>query len=135
MTFNLNQALNILKQYSGVEPKYPDSNQEKQQLSQGVKLIADQADSINIGICASNLQEGFDTLNTYLKGLDYPVSFEMSATQSKTNPVYIKFNGEKMFHTVSQYSGEYRGVLITIFAYTNEEIMGTYGHLPLDLFS
>jgi len=135
MTSNLNQALEILKKYSCVEPKTPDSDAEKQQLSQAVKLIANQADSINIGICAANLREGFDALNSYLKGLEYPVTFEMSATQSKIDPVYIKFNGEKMSHVVSEYSGGYRGVLITVFAYTNEQIMGTYGHLPLNLFS
>jgi len=135
MTSNLNQALEILKQYSCAEPKTPNSEAEKQKLSEAVKLIAHQSDSINIGVCASNLQEGFEALNTYLKGLDYPVTFEMSTTQSKIDPVYIKFNGEKMSHIVSEYSGEYRGVLITVFAYSNEQIMGTYGHLPLNLFS
>ena len=133
MTLDLSEAICLLKQYSSIEPKSVDSETEKQQLCSAVKLLVSLADAQNFGICASNASEALNTLADYLQALGY--DFDCSGNPSDDpNPVYLKFSTERMSYRINGYDGQYRGVLITIFSEHQDEIVGTYGHLPIDLF-
>ncbi len=131
---NQSEALNLLKQFSCLETKQVTSLAEKQQLAEAVIFISSLSDSQNLGICADNTAVALQTLKSYLtaNGYEYNINFEENIPEDQ--PVYIKFNTERMSSIISTYFGEYRGVLITIFADYNQKIEGTYGHLPLDLF-
>ncbi len=132
---NQQEAINLLKEFSCIEQKFINSELEKQQLSQAVKLISDLADCQNFGICADNIDTAINTLKNYLQatGYQHEVKLDKEAIVEK-DPVYLKFRTETMSSILSNYQGEYRGVLISIFASYNQEIEGTYGYLPLDLF-
>lgn len=134
MSQDLEVAIALLKIYSGVVPKTVESEIEKQKLRVAIKLIASLADAQNLGICASNSKEAFIALGNYLTALgydfDYPTNINL-----ENNPVYLKFSTERMSYNCSYYDGQYRGVLITMFANNQDEIVGTYGYFPMDLFS
>lgn len=127
------KALSLLKSYSCTELKTIKSEEEKHKLESSIKLIVSLSDEQNFGICASNSTEALNTLRNYLQAFGYENHLQI---EEKLNhqPVYLKFSTERQSYHISDYSGSYRGVLITIFADFNEEIVGTYGHFPLDLF-
>jgi hypothetical protein len=129
------QALKLLKEYSGIDLKTVNSHQEKQLLIEALLFIKNLADDQNLGICAINSLEAFNTLQEYLIGLGYSYNINPDTMEVIKEPVYLKFSTERMAYSIDTYSGEYRGVLITIFADFNDKIVGTYGYLPLDLFS
>ncbi len=133
MTHDLNKALTILKQYSCIEVKMVNSDAEKQQLQEALKLIVSLSDNQNFGICASTTTEAFNTLKNYLQALGYSEDIGNNLPK-EDKPVYVKFSTERNSYNLSDYLGGYRGVLITIFADFEDKIVGTYGHLPLDLF-
>lgn len=133
MNSEVGSALRVLKEYSGIETKIPASKKDKIDLQKSLLLIIHEADYCNLGICASSYNEGFSALQNYLKAFDYVLDISRHEFDGN-QPIYIKFNGEKLSHMVSDYSGEYRGVLVTIFSGVNDSILGTYGHLPLSLF-
>ncbi|WP_373478761.1 DUF1824 family protein [Geminocystis sp.] len=134
MNQDINKALNLLKKYSGIELKIVNSEEEKQALQSALKLIVSLSDNENLGICASTEKEAFNTLQNYLKALGYSFNLEDNLL-FENKAIYLKFSTEKMSYYVSDYQGEYRGVLITIFADSQDEIIGTYGYLPLNLFN
>lgn len=133
MNLDVNQALTILKQYSGIELKIINSQEEKETLQSALKLIVNLSDYQNLGICASTTQEAFDSLKKYLQALGYSQDITINSSL-ENKPVYLKFSTERMSYNLSDYQGKYRGVLITIFADFDDKIVGTYGHLPIDLF-
>lgn len=126
--------LYLLKSYSCTELKTVKSEAEKQELESTIKLIVSLSDDQNFGICASSENEAINTLKNYLQAFGYNSNIEIEKTL-EDKPVYLKFSTERKSYHLSDYSGNYRGVLITIFADMNEEIIGTYGHFPLNLFS
>ncbi|WPF89103.1 DUF1824 family protein [Cyanobacterium aponinum UTEX 3222] len=134
MNEKIKQALSLLKSYSCLQLKTIKSEQEKQELESSIKLIVSLSDNQNFGICASNSHEAFNTLKNYLKALGYKENIDTEKV-TENKPVYLKFSTERKSYHLSDYSGDYRGVLITIFADFNEEIIGTYGHFPLNLFN
>lgn len=134
MSQDLSQAISLLKKYSSITPIAVDSETEKQQLRLAVKLVVSLADAQNFGICASNAQEALDTLCIYLHALGYKFDLPLDKS-SDNNPVYLKFSTERMSYKIDRYNGQYRGVLITIFSTQKDEIVGTYGHLPINLFT
>lgn len=127
------KALSLLKTYSCREIKTIKSETEKQELESSIKLIVSLSDDQNFGICASNSTEALNTLKNYLQALGYDHKIEIEENLDK-KPVYLKYSTERQSYQIIDYSGTYRGVLITIFADFNEEIVGTYGHFPLNLF-
>jgi hypothetical protein len=128
------QAENILKEYSCTDIKLVESETEKALLRQALKLIADLADYVNFGICAETTEQGFMALQNYLSGLGYNVSLDTDKTTQITGSVYIKFNTNKQSFYLDSYTGNYRGVLVSCQSSAREDVSGTYGHLPLDLF-
>ncbi len=134
MNIDQQKALKLLKEYSGIETKKVNSDQEKEALVQAILWIANRADDQNLGICANNGKEAFKTLENYLKALDYNYEIKTQSNFEEDQPVYLKFSTERMSYSIENYSGKDRGVLMTIFADQNEKIEGTYGYFPLNLF-
>lgn len=134
MTQNIDQALKILKEFSCIDIKLIESEAQKQQLQQALKLIVSLSDDQNFGICASSTSEVFNSLKEYLQALGYSENIKANFP-IENKPVYLKFSTERKSYNINDYQGKYRGVLITIFADFNDKIIGTYGYLPLDLFS
>ncbi|MGI0480278.1 DUF1824 family protein [Geminocystis sp. CENA526] len=133
MTLEIDQALKLLKEFSCIDVKIIESEEEKLRLQEALKLIVSLSDDQNFGICASSPQEALNSLNSYLLALGHEddITKDISLTHK---PVYLKFSTERKAYNISDYSGDYRGVLVTIFADFNDKIVGTYGHFPLDLF-
>ena len=129
----LKKAIQILKQYSRIQLKSVDSEAEKQQLSQALIRVVKVSESENLGICADNYEQAFMTLTSYLKALGYQSNFNLETVSQQDVPIYLKFNTQKMSYYIDKYTGEYRGVLVSCYA-QEEEVVGTYGYLPLDLF-
>ncbi|MGH2414825.1 MAG: DUF1824 family protein [Microcystaceae cyanobacterium] len=127
------KALNILKEFSCIQIKTVETEAEKEQLRQALLLITNLSEHENLGICADNAIQGFAALSSYLQALGYDVSFDRASISSSNEPVYIKFNTQRMAHFVDSYTGSYRGVLVSCQS-ENDILVGTYGHLPLDLF-
>ena len=131
---NQEKALNLLKQFSCIETKKINSQAQKEELAQALILISNLSESQNLGICADHAILGFKALKSYLHALGYESDSYPEAQILGDQPIYLKFSTERMSYSTSNYGGEYRGVLVTIFSDYNEDIIGTYGHLPLDLF-
>lgn len=127
-------ARQLLDSYSCVAPKIPASEIEARELRQALRAITARSESENLGVCADNSQQGYQSLVDYLKALGYRVPFEITSLESIDRPIYIKFNTAKMTHYIKTYDGEYRGVLISCQS-EEEAINGTYGHFPLNLFA
>ncbi|MGL5034075.1 MAG: DUF1824 family protein, partial [Microcystaceae cyanobacterium] len=66
MTFQIEQALNLLQSYSCLEGKIPASTAEKTELQAAVKWICEQSEYENLGICADRLEEAETALKQYL---------------------------------------------------------------------
>jgi hypothetical protein len=130
----LTQARKLLDQYSCTEQKFVNSQQEKEQLQTALQEITKESEWENLGICAENTEDAITALKSYLTALGYDinrVNFE-EASQLNT-PVYIKFSTKQMGFYQDNYTGDYRGVLVSCQA-EDDLIAGVYGHLPLDLF-
>ena len=128
------EALKILREYSCTQIKIPASEAEKQQLQQGVILITKLSEWENLGVCADNSSQGFAVLKSYLKAMGYEANFDSASISTSNDSVYIKYNTQKRSYLIDSYVGEYRGVLISCQS-EDDRVMGTYGHLPLDLFA
>jgi hypothetical protein len=86
-----------------------------------------------LGICADDFQQGFVALTSYLKAFGYQSNLEKENVSISSEPVYLKFSTQKMSYYSKKYTGEYRGVLVSIQS-EDDLIAGTYGHFPLNLF-
>ena len=134
------EAVALLKKYSCNDVATINSPEEKKQLQQALLLITSLSEWENLGICADDEAQGLKALKNYLQALGYKsqldsYSFQDVRNQEAANaPVYIKFNTQKLFYYLDSYLGEYRGVLVAIQA-EDEQIVGTYGYFPLDLFT
>lgn len=130
---SVDEALKILKDYSCLQIKIVDFEADKHKLRQAIKIVSDLCVTENLGICADSFEEGFKTLKSYLKALDISENVDPSPTAPRQTPIYIKFNTETMSYYVDYYTGSYRGVLISCQS-DNHNLVGTYGHFPLNLF-
>lgn len=127
-------AIAILKQKSCIETPPVESEAERETLRQNIQLVSKEADWENIGICAENATSAVEAARQYLGALGYKNNFEVDVTEWADQPIYLKFNTQKMTHYLSSYEGKYRGVLIAVQS-EEDAIQGTYGHFPLDLFA
>ena len=130
----LDQAISILKSYDCIKVTKPEPPLKLEQIRYSLKLIKCLSTSQNLGICADNFQQGLSTLTSYLKALDYKLRLTEEEFTQSSEPVYLKFSTQKMSYYSDQYMGEYRGVLVSVQS-EDDQIAGTYGHFPLDLFS
>ena len=130
----LDQALKILNSYDCVKASNTETLVELEQVRNSLLLVTKLTTAQNLGICADNAQQGFAALGSYLAALGYQSDFEPDHVVQSSEPVYLKFSTQKMSYYLDQYTGSYRGVLISCQS-ENDLIAGTYGHFPLDLFS
>lgn len=130
----IDEALKLLKLYSQAQIKNIEPQVEEEQLRQAILLITSLSESENLGVCASDAQQGFTALKSYLPALGYQNALGNDTLPNDKEPVYIKFNTSKMSYYVKEYTGQYRGVLIACQS-EDDKIVGTYGHFPLDLFA
>ena len=129
----LNKALKIIKSYDCAKPTNTSSPIELQELGNSLLLVTSLSSSYNLGICADNFQQGFTALAIYLEAFGDRINLEQDNVSQSSEPVYLKFSTQKMSYYSSAYTGEYRGVLISIQS-EDDLIVGTYGHFPLNLF-
>ena len=132
-SITVEQALAILKSYSCLEVKLVQSEADKKELQTAIKQIVDLSEYENLGICANSLELAFESLSNYLKALGYDNALDIASLLPQENAVYLKFNTQKKSHYLDSYDGDYRGVLIACQSEDNN-ISGTYGYFPLDLF-
>lgn len=133
---SLSQNLALLKSYSCLTVKVPASTTEKEALQQAIIQVCQASEYENLGICADRLDVAITTLNEYLAALGYTGQLDSSIfSESKEHePIYLKFNTQKMSHYSDRYEGTYRGVLIACQS-EDQTLAGTYGYFPLDLFA
>ena len=129
----LDKALEVVKSYDCAQPTNTSSSIEPEELRNSLLLVTSLSSSQNLGICADNFQQGFAALTSYLEALGYQSNLEQENVSISSKPVYLKFSTQKMSYYSKKYTGEYRGVLVSIQS-EDDLIAGTYGHFPLDLF-
>jgi hypothetical protein len=129
----IDNALEILKKYSCSKIQTIKSAEEKDDLKEALLLITSLSEWENLGICANNAQEAFIALKSYLTAFGYKDNIVNQDIPILEESIYLKFNTQKMSFYMDSYSGEYRGVLVSIQG-ENDKLSGTYGHFPLDLF-
>ena len=86
-----------------------------------------------LGICADDLSLAEAALKRYVAALSQPIQVDIPPREGA---VFLKFNTLKNAWYLDGYSGESRGVLVTFHTSEPEmdEVNGTYGPFPLDLF-
>jgi hypothetical protein len=131
---SIEEALKLLKEYGCIQPKIARLPEEKDALRQAILLVNQGSESINLGICADNAEEGFTSLKSYLQALGYNLPVTLPENNLESGSVYIKYNTQRLASYLDSYTGTYRGVLISCQS-ENDQLVGTYGHFPLDLFS
>ncbi|QDZ41542.1 DUF1824 family protein [Euhalothece natronophila Z-M001] len=131
---DLKQARKQLDQFSCIEQKTVDTEEEKEQLKTALQTIVKESEWENLGICADNTQQAINAVKSYLTAFGYDIEqVNFDQTQLLDHPVYIKFSTKQMGFYQDNYTGDYRGVLVSCQA-EDDLVAGTYGHLPLDLF-
>ena len=113
----------------------PMSEEEKTRTREALLLLVNSSDYQMLGVCSSSVSEGFSALGRYLEAIGYKNTTLSDSAFKVEGPAYIKFNGKTESYHADSYTGEFRGVLVSCQSEEGEGINGTYGHLPLDLFS
>jgi len=129
----ISEARQLLDLFSCKVTRPVESEAEKVRLRQALKLFIEESDRQNLGVCADNSVEGLSALVSYLEALGYqPPQDEIPDLDE---PVYLKFNSKTKSYFQDTYTGEYRGVLFSCQSNASDEVNGTYGYLPLNLFN
>ena len=109
------------------------ADEQKQTVKTALLWLNEQSEYQTLGICADSLSEAEAALKGYVAALSQPIQVDIPA---QDGAVFLKFNTQKNAWYVDGYSGESRGVLVTY--HTSEpaldDVNGTYGPFPLDLF-
>ncbi len=129
----LDKALEVVRSYDCASVTNTSSSIEPEELRNSLLLVTSLSSSQNLGICADDSQQGFSALASYLEAFGYQSNLEQENISISSEAVYLKFSTQKMSYYSKKYTGEYRGVLVSIQS-ENDLIAGTYGHFPLNLF-
>ena len=132
-TRSLSEAVKLLNRYSCGKISN-DSPEDLQQLKDAIALVLPESSWENLGICADNFNQGWQALQSYLKALGYSRATMIDVPADPDEPVYIKFNTQKMSYYTDTYRGSERGVLIATQG-DEEAVLGTFGYFSLDLFT
>ncbi|PNW57929.1 UNVERIFIED_CONTAM: hypothetical protein BEN50_06875, partial [Euhalothece sp. KZN 001] len=129
----ITQARKLLDQFSCTEQKSVETQEQKQELQTAIQDIVKESEWENLGVCAENTQQAISALKTYLMAFGYVLNqVDFNQVDQLKTPVYIKFSTKQMGFYQDNYTGDYRGVLVSCQA-EDDLIAGVYGHLPLDL--
>ncbi|MEB3342502.1 DUF1824 family protein [Okeania sp.] len=130
------QAEKILYEFTCQDMKLVESQEEKAITRAAILLLTNSSDYQMLGICANSTTEALYTLASYLEALEYNTTLmNESNFNSIEGAVYLKFNGIKESYLIESYTGKYRGVLVSCQSDASTGVNGTYGYLPLDLFT
>lgn len=125
------QAHRLLKQFDCQSTAPTLSAEEKAELREALRLVAQHSDYQMLGVCASSQTEGWRALEQYAIALGYA---PRPPAASLAGPVYLKFNPKSSLCYADTYPGEHRGVLVSCQSTDPDDINDLYGHLPLDLW-
>jgi hypothetical protein len=128
------ESVKLLKIYSCNTNHQAPSETETKELREALLLVAQESEWENLGVCANNLKQGLNALQSYLTALGYSYDFTQQQVENSAESVYIKFNTKKMNYYADSYTGNSRGVLVAMQG-DDEAIIGTYGYFPLNLFN
>lgn len=120
-----------LARFSCLETPPPLSAEKLAEIRQRLLLFNQLADYETLGVCADTLAQGKAAMEQYIAALGAPANLDLP---HQDGPIYIKFNTLKGAWHMDGYSGPSRGVLVSYHASDVEEVNGTYGPFPLDLF-
>ncbi|MEM9273502.1 MAG: DUF1824 family protein [Cyanobacteria bacterium P01_F01_bin.143] len=133
-SLTIQEAVKFLRRYGCNQDTQNNTTQDYPLLRQALLLIVKESEWENLGICADNPTQGLATVKNYLSAIGYQDSLTFEIPEDTADePVYIKFNTQKMSFYLDSYSGNSRGVLVAIQG-EDERVLGTYGYFPLDLF-
>ena len=120
-----------LARFSCLQTAPPLSAEERADIRQSLLLFNQLSDYQTLGVCADSLAQGKEAMERDIAALGAPVSLDLP---DKEGAVYIKFNTLKGSWSLDDYSGPSKGVLVSYHASDAEDVNGTYGPFPLDLF-
>ncbi|MGB7084162.1 MAG: DUF1824 family protein [Phormidesmis sp.] len=109
------------------------SDEQQQAVRSALLWLNDISEYQTLGICAESLAEAKAALKDYVAALSQPISVDIP---EREGVVFLKFNTLKNAWYLDGYVGDSRGVLVTYHTPEPEldEVNGTYGPFPLDLF-
>ena len=109
------------------------TEKERQTVREALLWLNENSEYQTIGICADSLAEAEAALKGYVSALSQPIQVNIPG---RAGAVFLKFNTLKNAWYIDDYSGSSRGVLVTYHTSEPEEddVNGTYGPFPLDLF-
>ena len=109
------------------------SEAQQQLVRDALLWLNDNSEYQTLGICADSLTEAEAALKSYVAALSQPINVDIPPREGA---VFLKFNTLKNAWYIDDYAGDSRGVLVTYHTTEPEldEVNGTYGPFPLDLF-
>ncbi|MGB3296862.1 MAG: DUF1824 family protein [Phormidesmis sp.] len=123
------QLINVSRQHEPAEL----SKEQRQSVREALLWLNEMSEYQTLGICASSIEAAEAALKGYVAALSQPINVDIPA---QAGAVFLKFNTLKNAWYLDGYSGDSRGVLVTYHTSEPEldEVNGTYGPFPLDLF-
>jgi Domain of unknown function (DUF1824) len=131
----LQQAEAILQPFNSTQPPLIRPGNEQLVIRQALLQLTCLSEYQTLGICADGFMEGMNALNQYLNALGHAEFRQSLAQPIPEGAVYLKYNTQRQTLYCDAYTGPYRGVLVTCQSHQLNGSGGTYGHLPIDLFS
>jgi len=109
------------------------SDEQRQTVRSQLLWLNEQSEYQTLGICANTLAEAEAALKGYVAAIAQPIQVDIPPREGA---VFLKFNTLKNAWYADGYSGDSRGVLVTYHTsdLDLEDVNGTYGPFPLDLF-
>lgn len=109
------------------------SDEQAQTVRDYLLWLNEQSEYQTLGICASSLDEAQTSLKGYVGALSQSIQVDIPP---RDGAVFLKFNTLKNAWYVDDYAGDSRGVLVTYHTSEPEleDVNGTYGPFPLNLF-
>ncbi len=127
-------AQSILEQFTCIEMQSQPQPENQDKIRQALLFSVNHSEFQMLGICADSLPEALTSLAEYLIAFNYGTPIDAKTIPAITGAVYLKFSGRNQSYYASAYLEKYRGVLVSFQSSDEDEVNGTYGHFPLDLF-
>jgi hypothetical protein len=126
---------NALNRFSSLRVPPALSPGEQAEIRETLRLFNDLSEYQTLGICADDLATAKAALESYAVALGCPpITLDLG---ERSGAVYLKFNTLKGAWYLDDYSEISRGVLVSYHGADPEveELNGTYGPFPFDLFA